>query len=88
VNTGREVSYWRAEPWEVDAVIVEGKKGYLIEIKTGRYAAGDLRGLTRAARTYPELTPVVLCGTGEEKTAADAGFRAVAWTDFLLDAWS
>lgn len=87
VNTGREVHYWREEPWEVDAVIVEGKRGYLIEVKTGRYTAEDLRGLAHAARRFPELTPTVLCDPGREKTATDAGFRAVAWTDFLLDAW-
>jgi hypothetical protein len=87
VNAGREVSYWREEPWEVDAVIVEGKRGYLTEVKTGRYTAGDLRGLAHAARRFPELTPLVLCDSGSEKTATDAGFRAVAWTDYLLGNW-
>lgn len=86
VNTGREVYYWREEPWEVDAVIVEGKRGHLIEVKTGRFTAEDLRGLAHAARKFPELTPTVICDPGREKTATDAGFHAVAWTEYLLDA--
>lgn len=84
-NTGREVYHWREEPWEVDAVTIEGARGSLVEVKTGRYTAEDLRGLAHVARRFPEFAPIVLCDPGREKTATDAGFRAVAWTDYLLD---
>jgi predicted RecB family endonuclease len=88
VNTGFQVFYWREEPWEVDAVLIEEKRGYLIEIKAGRYTAGELRGLAHAAQKFPELEPMVLCDAGQEQTATSAGLRATAWTDFLLGNWA
>ena len=49
-NAGQRVSYWREEPFEVDAVI-EGNWGkWAVEIKTGAVSPADLRGLTEFTR--------------------------------------
>jgi predicted AAA+ superfamily ATPase len=83
VNSGREVHYWRENPWEVDAVLPEGDGGRLIEVKTGRYTGEDLRGLAHASVKFPGFEPVVLCDPGEEKVAKAAGFSAMAWSEFF-----
>jgi predicted AAA+ superfamily ATPase len=85
INAGREVHYWREEPWEVDAVIGSGDDGCLLEVKTGRYGVQDLRGLAHACERLPGLRPLVLCDPGEESVARAAGFDAAAWPDFLMD---
>ncbi len=85
LNSDREVFYWREEPWEVDAVIPDGKTGRLIEVKTGRYTGEDLRGLAYATKKFPGFEPLVLCDPGEEKVARAAGFSALAWSDYLAN---
>jgi len=82
-NAGQQVSYWREEPWEVDGVF-EGEWGrWLVEVKSGRYAAHDLRGLTEAAAKFPGFRPVVLCDPGQEAPARAAGFQALGWQEYL-----
>lgn len=83
-NAGHRVSYWRQEPYEVDAV-VEGDRGaWAIEIKTGAVQPGDLRGLLEFCRRYPRFAPLVLTGPSGYEVARRAGVEALAWTDFLL----
>jgi predicted AAA+ superfamily ATPase len=83
-NSGQEVFYWREEPWEVDGVIRGSWGHWLIEIKTGRYGASDLRGLAEASARFPDFKPLVLCDPKCEPAARAAGFHAQAWTDYLL----
>lgn len=87
VKRGLEVTYWREEPWEADAVF-DGECGrWVVEVKTGAYGASDLRGLAQAALALPKHRPLVLCDPGREEPARQAGFTAVAWTEFLFDRW-
>ena len=83
INDGLAVHFWREEPWEVDAVVASGGEHYLLEVKTGRYSAEDLRGLGHAAQKFPECRPIVLCEPGCERIAEAAGFEAASWVDFL-----
>jgi predicted AAA+ superfamily ATPase len=84
-NAGQSVSYWREEPLEVDAVI-EGTWGsWAVEVKTGPYAATDLRGLLELARRVPRLKPLVLCDDAHVDIAGRAGVDAMPWRRFLLD---
>lgn len=87
VKRGLEVTYWREEPWEADAVFSGERGRWVVEVKTGRYTATDLRGLAQASTALPGYRPLVLCDAGQENVARDAGFTAVAWTEFLFDRW-
>ena len=55
-----------------------------MEVKTGRYTVADLKGLAVATTKFPDFSPVVICDPGEESVAESAGFRAVAWPEYLL----
>ena len=84
VNQGQRVMYWREEPLEVDAVI-EGSWGkWAIEVKTGRFAGQDLRGLLEFCRRNPEFTPLVVTADGDEESAQRHGVQGISWKDFLL----
>ncbi len=84
-NTGQSVSYWREEPLEVDGII-EGSWGrWALEIKTGGFQSGELRGLLEFVRRHPGFRPLVVCGAEGRRTAAAAGIAAVTWQEFLLD---
>ena len=83
INDGLGVHFWREEPWEVDGVVESGGEHYLLEVKTGRYSAEDLRGLGHTAQKFPECRPIVLCDPGCERVAEAAGFEASSWVDFL-----
>lgn len=87
VKRGLRVTYWRDEPWEADAVFDGDHGRWVVEIKTGRYTATDLRGLAQAAQALPGYKPLVLCDAGQEEVARSAGFTAVAWPEFLFDRW-
>jgi hypothetical protein len=83
-NAGQQVYYWRAEPWEVDGVLQGDWGRWIVEVKTGRYSAADLKGLAVASTKFPDFSPVVICDPGEESPAESAGFRAIPWPDYLL----
>lgn len=83
-NAGQNVSYWRQEPFEVDAV-VEGSWGaWALEVKTGTVASSDLRALGEFTRRFPKYTPLVLCDAQSETLVRRAGFKAMPWQHFLL----
>lgn len=84
INDGLGVHFWREEPWEVDAVVVADGEIYLLEVKTGRYSAEDLRALGHAAKKFPDCRPLVLCDPGCERIAQAAGFEASSWVNFLI----
>lgn len=84
-NSGQKLTYWREEPFEVDAVL-EGSWGrWAIEVKSGRASVADLQGLLRFVERYPKFRPLVV-GDEEALPAAErAGIEAMLWCDFLLD---
>lgn len=84
LNAGLALDYWREEPWEVDGVFTgPDDVPWLVEIKTGRFTAEDLRGLSHAAVRMPEHRPLVLCDRGQEVVGRSAGFESMAWQDFV-----
>lgn len=83
-NAGQRVSYWREEPFEVDAVSEGSWGAYAIEVKTGTISMADVKGLGEFVRRHREFRPLVLCDGEARRVAERAGFDAMAWTDFLL----
>jgi hypothetical protein len=84
INQGQQVSYWREEPLEIDAVI-EGTWGkWAVEIKTGSFDAQSLKGLLEFCRRNPKCTPLVVCAEGTEGLARRHQIPAVSWAQFLL----
>ena len=84
-NQGQQVEYWREEPYEVDGVL-EGSWGkWVIEVKTGAFQAGDLRGLGEFKVRFPEYRQLVLCEDAQIPVARRSGLDARDWRQFLLD---
>ena len=84
-NNGQRVSYWREEPLEVDAVL-EGSWGrWAIEVKTGRFEAGHLKGVLEFVARHPQFRPLVVCAPEGRATAARVDVTSTTWQDFLLD---
>jgi uncharacterized protein len=83
-NAGQSVSYWREEPFEVDAVIEGSWGAWVVEVKTGSVSAADLRGLGEFTKRFPKYTPLVLCDAQSAVNVGRAGFAAMLWQDFLL----
>ncbi|MBN2573095.1 MAG: ATP-binding protein [Deltaproteobacteria bacterium] len=83
-NAGQRVTYWREEPFEVDGVIEGSWGAWAVEVKTGSFQTGDLRGLFELVRRYPKYKPLVVCDESSLPVAARAEIAAVAWQDFLL----
>jgi predicted AAA+ superfamily ATPase len=83
-NAGQRVSYWRAEPLEVDGVL-EGSWGrWVVEVKTGSISSADLRGIGEFTRRHPGFRPIVLCDEQARPWVERAGLPAMPWRDFLL----
>ncbi len=83
-NRGQRVTYWREEPFEVDAVI-EGSWGRLaVEVKTGPFAEGELAGLLEFCRRERRYEPLVLTDETGLASARRAAVRAIPWREFLL----
>lgn len=83
-NSGRNLMYWREEPYEVDAIVNDEKSKWAIEVKTGPYSSQDLKGLLEFTSRYPNFKPLVVCDEGQETTAARLGVETVSWREFLL----
>jgi predicted AAA+ superfamily ATPase len=82
-NSGQAVSYWREEPFEVDAIL-EGSWGrWAVEVKTGPCTVRDLAGLTEFCRRHPGFRPLLLGEPGQLETAKRAGIAALSWAEFL-----
>jgi uncharacterized protein len=84
INQGQEVTYWREEPLEVDAVFQGGWGKWAVEVKTSKYSAQDLRGLLEFCRRYPAFAPLVITAPGDEVVAQRHGIRSLNWEDFLI----
>jgi uncharacterized protein len=85
VNAGQTVTYWREEPFEVDMVIDGDWGKWAVEVKTGPFAPGDLKGLMELTRRFPALKPLVLCDADSRAAAERLGVAAVDWRRFLVD---
>ena len=84
VNQGQRVTYWREEPWEVDAII-EGSWGdWALEVKTGRFELQSLKGLFEFCRRNPKFRSLVITAPGGEVRARQHGLSALSWKEFLL----
>jgi len=84
VNQGQQVTYWREEPWEVDAVF-EGSWGdWALEVKTARFDLQSLKGLLEFCRRNPKFHPLVVTAPGDEAVAHQHGLSALSWKEFLL----
>jgi len=84
-NAGQRVSYWRAEPLEVDMVLEGDWGAWAVEVKTGDYAVRDFQGLLEFCRLNRTFHPLLLCDEGQEIVALRAGLPAQSWQSFLLD---
>jgi len=84
VNQGQRVTYWREEPWEVDAVFEGSWGGRAVEVKTGPFDLQRLKGLLEFCRRHPKFQPLVITAPGQEVTARRHGLSALNWKEFLM----
>jgi hypothetical protein len=84
INQGQQVTYWREEPLEVDAVFNGSWGKWAVEVKTGRFDVQALRGLLEFCRRNPLFKPLVISAPGDEETARRHGIESVSWEDFLV----
>jgi hypothetical protein len=84
INAGQEVSYWREEPLEVDAVFDGSWGRWVAEVKSGRVQTGELKGVLEFHRRFPSYRPLVI-GTDQARNAAESvGIAWIDWREFLL----
>src|SRR6516225_1178732 len=84
VNQGQRVTYWREEPWEIDAVF-EGSWGdWAVEVKTSRFDSHSLKGLLEFCRRNPKFHPLVITAPGDEAIAHRHDLLAINWQEFLV----
>ncbi len=83
-NAGQDVWYWRAEPLEVDMVISGSWGKWAVEVKTGAYGTRDLAGLFEFCKRYRGHRPLMLCDSGDEALARNAGVATISWQQYLL----
>ncbi|HEX6811962.1 MAG TPA: AAA family ATPase [Planctomycetota bacterium] len=84
-NRGQRVAYWREEPFAI-AGVVDGSWGKLaLDVKIGRFALTDLRGLGEFTRRFPSFRPLLLCDPRDVDAASGRGIAAMSWSQFLLD---
>jgi hypothetical protein len=84
INQGQQVTYWREEPIEVDAVFDGNWGKWAVEVKTGRFDVHALRGLLEFCRRNPAFKPLVISAPGDEGVARRHGIESVSWVDFLI----
>ncbi len=84
INQGQQVSYWREEPLEIDAVFYGSWGKWAIEVKTGGFDSQALRGVLEFCRRHPAMKPLVICAPGSEETSRRHGIQSINWEDFLL----
>jgi predicted AAA+ superfamily ATPase len=84
INQGQQVSYWREEPLEIDAVFDGSWGTWAVEVKTGRFDTQALRGVLEFCRRHPAMKPLVICAPGSEETAQRHGIESISWEDYLI----
>ena len=81
INQGQQVSYWREEPLEVDAIL-EGSWGkWAAEVKTGPF---DASRPTRVLPAQPGVQTAHHLRTWRRRFARRHGIASVSWEDFLI----
>jgi len=83
-NAGQRMTYWREEPLEVDAVIDGSWGSWAIEVKTGSFGSGELKGIAEFVRRHPKYRPLVVCDEKARPVVERAGLESIEWSDFLL----
>jgi hypothetical protein len=83
-NAGQRLTYWREEPLEVDAVIDGSWGSWVIEVKTGSFASGDLKGIGEFVRRHPKYRPLVICDERARAVVERTGLESIEWSEFLL----
>jgi hypothetical protein len=84
INQGQQVTYWREEPLEVDAMFDGSWGKWVVDVKTGRFDVHALRGLFEFCIRNPLFKPLVISASGDEETARRHGIESVSWEDFLV----
>ncbi len=85
-NSGQRVTYWREEPYEVDAIIDGTWGSWAVEVKGGgTIRAQDLAGLAEFVRRFPKYRPLVICGKDQLTQVERLGMPAKPWPGFLLE---
>ncbi|MBI4871489.1 MAG: ATP-binding protein [Candidatus Riflebacteria bacterium] len=84
-NAGQQVAYWREEPFEVDGVLDGSWGAWAIEVKSGRVAAADLRGLLEFTGRHPAYRPLLISDESGRLVAGRAGIPWIDWRRFLLE---
>lgn len=83
-NRGQRVAYWREEPFAI-AGVLDGSWGKLaIDVKIGRFAAHDLRGLGEFTKRFPTFRPLLICSPQDVAAAQSHDIAAMSWQDFLI----
>ena len=85
VNQAQQVTYWREEPLEVDAILDGSWGRWAVEVSTGSVDAAHLRGLGEFTRRHPAYQPLVVANAEQHAAIRMLGFRAVSWEQFLVD---
>jgi predicted AAA+ superfamily ATPase len=83
-NRGQRVSYWREEPYEIDAVVDGTWGSWAVQVTAGWASALDLHSLGEFTRRYPKHQPLVVSSKEGRVAVERAGFPAMAWSDFLF----
>lgn len=84
IGAGQHVSYWREEPFDVDAVIDGDWGKWAIEVMPDVHSSVDYRGLHEFVARYPDFHPLVVTSEENLAIAARAGLGAITWQNFLL----
>ena len=85
ITQDQQVTYWREEPLEIDAVFDGSWGKWAVEVKTGRFDVQALRGLLEFCRRHPAFKPLVICAPDSEETARRHGIPSISWEDFLIE---
>jgi predicted AAA+ superfamily ATPase len=84
INQDQQVTYWREEPQEVDAILDGSWGKWAVEVKTGKFDILALRGLLEFCRRNSAFTPLVISAPGGEEVAQRHGIQSISWEDFLV----
>jgi uncharacterized protein len=84
VNQGQRVTYWREEPFEIDAVFEGNWGNWAVEVKTGRFEFHELKGLLEFCRRNAQFRPLVITAPGDERIAREHGLASTNWQAFLM----
>ena len=85
INSGQTVTYWREEPFEVDAVLLGSWGKFVLEVKTGEVDPHELKGLFVFNRRFPDYKPLLLCHSSSQMLEKRLGITTMSWRRFLWE---